>query len=113
MKAPPLLLALVGEPGSGRRTIAQHLKRRHGFAKTSFAQTLREGVQYLYGVAPGELLFDESASIERLGKPPLELMAGLRAHAFEVAGDGFLIRRLVGRTQGRGGWMNESGVISG
>lgn len=109
----PLIIALAGACNSGRKEIGRHLKRIHGFAPTAFAQPLYEGMQYLYGVSPAEILFgDPERAIERLRRPPRELLDKLRDHAKEVAGDDILIRRLVERTAARGEWSQQDLVIT-
>jgi hypothetical protein len=109
----PIIIGLAGAEGSGRRTIAQHLKRRHGFASHRFAQPLFDAVQFLYGVSPVELLCeDHGALLERLGKRTTELLNLLRAHAAITVGNDILIRRLVERLAARGEWMQDNVVIT-
>lgn len=103
-KAPALVIGLVGPEKSGRRTAATFLKRRHGFAVNSLGAPLREALQYLYGVSPTEILFDESSNIERLGASPRQLIDALYAHAKTNVGEDLLLRRLVERCVARGDW---------
>lgn len=110
--APPLLIALAGGMGSGRRSTAKILKTKHGFATSAFQQPLVDAIHPLYGASPMDLLFDPAAPIERLGRSPQDLIASLRAHAETIAGEDILIRRLAERTVARGEWGQQDLVIT-
>jgi hypothetical protein len=110
-KPMPLIIALVGDAGAGRKTVAKMLKHKHGFAVASFRAPLAEAVASLYGVSPADFLFDPAKPLQRYEKSPNELVEALRVHTEEIAGADFLTRRLVERTVARGEWQQQDLVI--
>jgi hypothetical protein len=107
----PLIIALVGMPGSGRKQVAQMLKHKHGFAVAYFEQPLRDAVAALYGVTPLDLLFAQDTVLTKLDKTPRQLVRELRVHAEKLVGRDFLTRRLVERTVARGEWHQQDLVV--
>lgn len=111
-EAPPLIIALAGMQGSGRKSIAKDLKRKHGFAVAAFQQPIADAIQSLYGVMPTDLCFEPEAKIERVGKSPRQLIDAMRIHAESIGGEEVLTRRLVERTVARGEWGQQDLVIT-
>jgi hypothetical protein len=108
-----LFILLVGAGRTGKDTIGEHLKRRRGFARTSFARPLYDAVQPLYGIDALELLAeDKDAIIPRLGRSLREIVQHLGDHARAELGPDILIRRLVERCVARGEWMQTDFVIT-
>lgn len=108
----PMLILLVGAGRTGKDTIGDYLKTRHGFSKAAFAKPLYEALGVLYGVSPVEWLADKDAIIPRLGRSPRELLQHLGDHARRECGPDILIRRLVERTVARGEWKQANLVIT-
>lgn len=110
---PPLLIALAGAPQSGRDTIALHLKRRHGFAKTAFTLPLYQAVSWLYGIGALDYAFgNQDEIVESVGKSVRHLVAELSGHVRAHGGDDLLIRRLVERCTERGEFLMQDLVIA-
>jgi dephospho-CoA kinase len=111
-KAPPLIIALAGAAGAGRKTVSKILKHRHGFAIASFSQPVHDAVNGLYGVGWAALMFSPDEPIGELGgKSPRQLTDALADHARAQISDDVLIRRLVQRTVSRGEWGQQDLVI--
>lgn len=71
-----VVLGLVGEPGSGRNTLATHLVDGHGFSKMSFDDPLRVAASLLYNI-PMHYFSDEqlrTAELPALRMSPLRCM---------------------------------------
>ena len=51
----PTVLALAGNMGVGKDTIADELVRSHGYHRTAFARALKDLVGYVFGYAPTTL----------------------------------------------------------
>jgi dephospho-CoA kinase len=112
-KAPPLIIALAGGPGVGRKTVSKILKHRHGFAIASFYQPVQDALNNLYSVSWADLLFSPDRPIEHLnGKSPRQLADALADHARSQTASDILIRRLVQRTMARGEWGQQDLVIT-
>lgn len=104
---------LVGAGRTGKDTIGDHLKRRRGFARTSFARPLYDAIMPLYGITPLEILTeDKEAIIPRLGRSLREIVQHLGDHAKSELGPDILIRRLVERCVARGEWMQTDLVVT-
>jgi hypothetical protein len=86
-----LVLALSGRIGAGKDTVADYLVRQHGFVKVSFADSLKNVVNVLYGI-PLDVLYDptrKNTPIPELGMvSPREIMREVasRLNSFYVAG---------------------------
>lgn len=112
-KTAPLIIAIAGAQGAGRKTIGKLLKHRHGFATAAFAQPVHDAINSLYGVSWADLLFNTDRPIEGLlGKSPRQLADSLADHARSQSASDILIRRLVERTMARGEWGQQDLVIT-
>lgn len=73
-----LLIGLTGRAFAGKDTVADHLKRHHGFFKMAFADPLREGLKTLFGL--GDWNFSpegKEEDIPWIGQSPRQLMQSL------------------------------------
>lgn len=81
------LVALVGGDGSGRRTLARHIARVHGFERVSLEWPLRRAVCEVFGVPRGA--FESAAAANAVCGPQGCTSPRALVHCLREAGGGF------------------------
>lgn len=64
-----IVIGMIGKAGSGKDTVGDYLKERHGFTSLALADTLKRGVQEMF-VIPDEIMYDRVKREEPLADMP-------------------------------------------
>lgn len=71
-----MILALVGQKGVGKDTVANYLVDKHGFTKLAFADPIKNACEILFGVE--RVCFEDTnlkeVSVEHWNKSPRQMM---------------------------------------
>ena len=93
----PYLIGFAGVAGSGKTTLAQHLEKRWGYNRTSFAAPLKEALQGLFMLSKEQLTdFDAKEAIDpRWGYSPRTLMQTFGTNFIrEMIDEDFWVKRM-------------------